>query len=452
MNPPTTSTRHALGQAIGLTAFVWGYPLVESLRTCRLQTLTGNGEHASWRSEIDQLQHVRRVSTDADRDVVTPANDLLYTTGWINLANGPRLLHVPAAARHPGRYFVLALYDAWTNNFDNPGLRNCAAGGEAIWLVGPDHPADALPADGRRVLRAPTDLVWLIARVLAGAGDDVIAAQALQAEIRLELPEGTRSGARPGVVDHWSGPPEDTMAAWMARPDDIASFGPHFFNNLCHGLASQKVPASDTGLARWIASQGLMPDLSFDFFQLDEALRAGLLQGLRDGAALMLEGSRSRKARPWATHFGLGRYDCDYLVRALTAYKGLGALAADEAVYAMGDFDAARAPLHGRQRYRLRFEPGELPPVDAFWSVTLYDADRFLYPNALGRHSIGDRTPDLVHDADGGLTLAISHEPPADRRNWLPAPAGQFYLVLRMYLPRPEVRSWTIPPLQAESA
>ena len=241
------------------------------------------------------------------------------------------------------------------------------------------------------------------------------------------------------------------MAAWMARPDDLENFGPHFFNNLCHGLASQKVPASDTGLARWIASQGLMPDLSFDFFQLDEALRAGLLQGLRDGAALMLEGSRSRKARPWATHFGLGRYGCDYLVRALTAYKGLGALAADEAVYAMGDFDAARAPLQGGRRYRLRFEPGELPPVDAFWSVTLYDADRFLYPNAIGRHSIGDRTPDLVHDADGGLTLAISHEPPADRRNWLPAPAGQFYLVLRMYLPRPEVRSWTIPPLQAES-
>ena len=450
MNHPTPSTRHAIGQAIGLTAFVWGYPLVESLRTCRLQTLTGAGEQASWRSEIDQLQHVRRVSTDADRDVVTPANDLLYTTGWINLANGPRLLHVPAAVRHPGRYFVLALYDAWTNNFENPGLRTCAAEGEAIWLVGPDHPAAALPADGGRVLRAPTDLVWLIARVLAGAGDDVLAAQALQAEIRLELPEGTRSGARPGAVDHWSGPPEDTMAAWIARPDDIETFGAHFFNNLCRGLASQKVPETDTGLARWIASQGLTPSMAFDFRQLDDGLRAGLLQGLRDGAALLLEGSRSRKARPWATHFGLGRYGSDHLVRALTAYKGLGALASDEAVYAMGDFDADKAPLDGRRRYHLRFEPGELPPVDAFWSVTMYDADRFLYPNATGRHSIGDRTPGLAHDAGGGLTLTISHEPPADGRNWLPAPAGQFYQVQRMYLPRPDVRTWSIPPLQAE--
>lgn len=452
MSPTTTDTRRALGQAIGLTAFVWGYPLVESLRTCRLQTLTGAGEHASWRADIDQLQHVRRVSTDADRDVVTPANDLLYTTGWINLANGPRLLHVPAAARHPGRYFVLALYDAWTNNFENPGLRNCAPEGEALWLVGPDHPAEALPADGRRVLRAPTDLVWLIARVLAGAGDDVIAAQALQAEIRLERPEGTDGGTHPGAVEHWSGPPEDTMAAWMARPGDIGTFGLHFFNNLCRGLASQKVPASDAGLAQWVASQGLIPNMAFDFHQLNDTLREGLLQGLSAGAALLLEGSRSRKARPWATHFGIGRYGCDYLVRALTAYKGLGALASDEAVYAMGDFDASHAPLHGRQRYRLRFEPGELPPVDAFWSVTLYDADRFLHPNVIGRHAIGDRTPDLAHDADGGLTLTVSHEPPADRRNWLPAPAGPFYLVLRMYLPRPEVRTWSIPPLQAESA
>lgn len=452
MNTPDKSTRHALGQSVGMTAFIWGYPLVESLRTCRLQASTGANELVSWRSDIDHLQHVRRVSTDADRDVVTPANDLLYTTGWINLVNGPRLLHVPAPARHPGRYFVLALYDAWTNNFENLGLRNCAADGESIWLVGPDLPANALPTDGKRVVRAPTDLVWLIARVLVGTDADLAAAQALQSEIRLERPEGSSKGTLPGAVERWSGPPEDTMAAWIARPEDISTFGAHFFDNLCRGLASQKVPDSDTGLASWLTSQGLMPSLSFDFAQLDEDLRAGLLKGLFDGAALLLEGSRSRRARPWAVHFGLGRYGCNYLVRALTAYKGLGALAPDEAVYAMCDFDSEKSPLVGHRQYRLRFEPGELPPVDAFWSITLYGADRFLYPNTIARHSIGDRTPDLHHDADGGLTLKVSHEAPMDQRNWLPAPAGQFYLVLRMYLPRPEVRTWSIPPMQAESA
>ena len=95
-----------------------------------------------------------------------------------------------------------------------------------------------------------------------------------------------------------------------------------------------------------------------------------------------------------------------------------------------------------------RFAPGELPPADGFWSITLYDADRFLYRNAFGRHSIGDRTPGLKPDADGGLTLLIGHEPPADPSNWLPAPPGPCYVVLRMYVPRPEARTWAIPPLQ----
>lgn len=443
-----TSTRFALGQSIGLTAFVWGYPLVESLRTCRLQTSPASQNTASWQSSIDQLNHVTRVSTHADRDVVTPANDLLFTTGWINLANGPRLLHVPAARAHPGRYFVLALYDAWTNNFDNPGLRLSPPEGQAIWLVSPHTPQAQHPSDGRRVLVAPTDLVWLIARVLAGAGDDVAAAQALQRDIRLECPRDSGPAARPASVEAWSGPPEDTMAAWHARPGEMATTAAHFFNNLCRGLATQPVPPADQGLADWLARNGLVPDVQFDCAQLPADLMAGLAQGLADGAALLVEGSRSRKARPWSTSFSVGRYDTRYLVRALTAYKGLGALAPDEAVYSMSDFDSAGQPYDGRQPYRMRFAPGEWPPVDGFWSVTLYDADRFLYANDGLRHSIGDRTQGLLPDADGGLTLHIAHQPPADGHNWLPAPAGPFYLVLRMYLPRPEVRTWPIPPVQ----
>jgi len=453
MNTPHTTvaqdTRQALGRAIGLTAFVWGYPLVESLRTCRLQTSPASQTEASWRSPIDTLQHVTRVSTDADRDVVTPANDLLYTTGWINLANGPRMLHVPAPQRHPGRYFVLALYDAWTNNFDNPGLRLSPADGEAVWLVGPGCPPAQRPGDGRPVIEAPTNLVWVIGRVLAGEGEDAARARALQAEIRLDAPA---SGGRPGAVERWSGPPEDTMATWLARPDTAVEYAPHFFNNLCRGLAEQAIPTTDQGLADWLGRSGLTASLDFDFAQLPEGLRAGLIEGLCDGAALVLQGSRSRRARPWATSFGVGRYGTDYLVRALTAYKGLGALAPDEAVYAMSDFDGAHQVYDGRQRYRLRFAPGELPPVDGFWSVTLYDADRFLHPNPKGRHSIGDRTPGLRPDADGGLTLEIAHQPPEGDSNWLPAPAGNFYLVLRMYLPRPDVRSWPIPPVQKAPA
>lgn len=441
----STDTRIALGQSVGYAAFVWGYPLVEMLRTCRLQA---TGEAAAWRAPIDRLQHARQVSTDADRDVVTPANDLLYTTGWIHLADGPRLLSVPSRARDPNRYFVLALYDAWTENFANPGFRESPAAGETIALLGPGTPADApLPA-GVRPVRSPTNLVWLIARVLAGAGDDVVPARDLQSTITLDPLPRTDHGRLPEGVHRWVGPPDETIQALADHPGRADTIAAAFFTNLCRGLADQAIPPADAGLAAWFGRAGLLPSADFEFGQLAEPLREGLVRGMTDAARTIEHASRSRRARPWAANFNIGRYGSEYMVRALTAYKGLGALAAEEAIYALADFDGERQPLDGRHSYRQRFAPGDLPPVDGFWSVTLYDADRFLYPNAFGRHSVGDRTPGLRPDADGGLTLEIGHESPADPANWLPAPPGPFYLVLRLYVPRPEVRTWTIPPLQ----
>lgn len=444
--------RFALGQSIGLAAFVWGYPLVETLRTCRLQTMATDADAVAWRGAIDRVQHVRRASTAADRDVVTPANDLLYSTGWINLANGPRLLHVPASSQNGGRYFVLALYDAWTNNFENPGLRTSPPAGEVVALLGPGTAAGtALPA-GARMVRAATNLVWLIARIVVGDTNDLPGARALQAAIRLGCPNGTDSGTLPAAVRHWVGAPQDTMAALQQRPGDASAIAGAFFTNLCHCLADAPPTAEDAGMAAWFTRGKLVAGEAFDWAWIDAPLRAGLTQGLVDAAALITSASRSHVARPWAASFALGRYGSNYLVRALTAYKGLGALDSNEAVYAMGDFDADKQALRGSASYLLRFEPGDLPPVDAFWSMTLYDADRFLYPNAIGRFSIGDRTPALHHDPDGGLTLRICHDAPVDRANWLPAPAGSFYLILRMYCPRPEARSWRIPPLRRQPA
>ena len=439
--------RFALGQSIGLAAFVWGYPLVETLRTCALQTGGHDADDVAWHLAIDRLHHVQRAATAAERDIVTPANDLLYTTAWINLANGPRLLHVPASAEHHGRYFVLALYDAWTNNFENPGLRTSPSRGETVLLVGPDHPAHGTNPPGVRVVHAPTNLVWMIGRIVVGDGQDRAAAQRLQSQIRLECPAGTDSGGLPLAVQRWVGPTQDCIAALEQRPVDAPDIAAAFFANLCHALSDAALPAADEGLANWFTRAKLVAGTAFDWTWLEPALRAGLQQGLLDGSSLVISGSRSHVARPWAASFALGRYGSNYLVRALTAYKGLGALDSREAVYAMGDFDADKQPLTGEHRYRLRFEAADLPPVDAFWSVTMYGADRFLVPNSMQRFSIGDRTAGLRTDPDGGLTLLLQHAPPADTANWLPAPRGGFYVILRLYCPRAETRTWRIPPL-----
>ncbi len=456
--PPSTAPglqrdpRFALGQSIGLTAFVWGYPLVETMRTCRLQTVPRSQGKAAWAAQIDRIQHSRNPTVASDRDIVTPANDLLYTTGWINLACGPRSLQVPASRRHGGRYFVLALYDAWTNNFANPGLRTSDPDGESVLLLGPGATAPApLPA-GTRLIHCPSNLVWMIARVVVGGDDDKEQARALQSDIALACARGTDLGQLPTAVHDWQGEPVDTMAALAQNPADIDAIAGRFFHNLCQCLASAPPPAEDGGMLAWFARAKLVAGAHFDWNWLDAPLREGLCQGLQDGAALLIANSRSHVARPWATSFAMGSYGSNFLTRALVAYKGLGGLVSDEAVYAMGDFDADKHPLDGRNEYLLRFEPGDLPPVDAFWSVTLYDADRFLYDNPAARYAIGDRTAGLLHDPDGGLSLQIRHRPPADQSNWLPAPGGSFYLILRMYCPRPDARNWRIPPVRRRSS
>jgi hypothetical protein len=441
--PEIANPRQALARAIGLSAFVFGYPLIESMRTCRLQT-----DCESLRAPVDALHHIRHPSTDRDRDIVTPANDLLYTTAWIHLADGPRLLTVPATARHPGRYFVLALYDAWTENFENLGPRNCQPEGETVLLLGPDGEVPA-ELQGHRVVRCPTNLVWLIARILIGDEADGPAARALQDEIALAPALGMGRGSRPLAVERWVGAPVDAMDEAWEQKRPAAEVAPRFFTSLCHALSDTHARSEDAGLLAWLGQAGLVPSPQFQWDALDPAQRTGLVEGFAEAVYLVATAARSRHMRPWVLASRAGVYGNDYLVRALTAYIGLGALATGEALYGAGHFDARHEPLTGERSYRLSFAPGELPPAEAFWSVTLYNADRFLYPNAFGRHSIGDRTPGLRMEADGALEIDFSHQPPVDTRNWLPTPSGRFYLILRLYHPREGVRSWRIPALEA---
>lgn len=431
--------RTALARSIGLQAFLYGYPLLEMVRTCRHQTRTDGGV------PLHRPLHWAGPTQAEDRDVVTPANDLMYTTAWLNLADGPRALQVPAADRHPGRYFVLALYDAYTENFANLGPRNCSAQGEVVWLLGP-HDATPIPP-GQRVQRCPSNLVWLLARVLVADADDLPAAKRLQAEIAVQPAAGSGAGGPSAAVAQWQGAVLDPMAAVLDHGEPPEPVAARFFANLCNALADEPGRVEDAGLVASFSPAGLRPGPGFDWAGLEPALRTGLLQGFNDAVALLAEATRHRQAKPWVLSMRNGRYGSAYLARAIVAYIGLGALATDEALYASGHFDAGGQLLNGQHRYTLRFEPGEMPPVDAFWSVTLYDADRFLYPNALRRHAIGDRTRGLQFDPDGGLTLSVSHQAPADVRNWLPAPAGRFYCILRLYHPQDGARGWRIPPL-----
>lgn len=447
MNTATRAPGHPLyllGRSIGMSAFIWGYPLVETVRTCHAMTVAPL-KHGQAHLPFECLRIRPAPSTAADRVVVAPSNDLLYGSAWIGLGRGPRFLSVPSREKHRERYFSLALYDAWTNNFANPGSRDSDPAGETLALVGPGTPTRNAVPPGMRVLQCPTDLVWILPRILVGSGDDVVAARAAASDMVLACPQDAPAADPPPAVLNWVGPAENAVVAISRQPEQAAAFARDFYTNLCQALVDTPPSEQERALLAWFGEAQIAPGNGPQWAALPEPLVTGLQQGAADAVALILGVAQAAEPVAWRVRYDIGRWDGNLLTRAVVAYRGLAALASDEAVYAAANLDANLQALDGCHTYTLRFAPGQLPPADAFWSVTLYGDDYFLYPNPLGRYAIGDRTPGLRQDADGGLTLWFGHADQPDNPNWLPAPAGPFSLSLRLYHPRPEVKSWQIP-------
>lgn len=427
------AARRALARSIGLQAYLYGLPLVEMMRTCTVMTSDGVAR-ASGRAALNQFGHAERRWTHLDRDVVTPANDLLYSMAWLDLRAQPVLLGVPGESR---RYWVMALLDAWTNNFVNIGPRTTGGAPARYLIASPDWRGE-VPEDAQLV-PSPSPLVWIIGRVLVDDDRDLPAAREMQQRFTLApLPvDGRLSPAA-----------HPAPTAWPHVPDSDNPLA--FFDCLARGLAENPPPASDAGLVASFSPAGIRPGLAVTPELLDADTVGGLLLGLADGVAVIDAHTRSRRANPWSVNYRLGRFGTDWLGRACTAAKGLGGVVAEEALYAMSDFDAAGDPLSGEHRYRLHFGPGDEPPVDGFWSISLYGEDRFFIANPIARHAIGDRTRGLHRESDGSLLIQIQNLEPAEGpSNWLPAPSGPFYLILRMYHPRETAlrRGYRIPPL-----
>lgn len=426
------SPQTRLVAALATPLVIAGYPLLETLRTCHLQTSvsanTGYG-----RAPMGQLSHSNRRWTHEDRDIVTPANDLLYFCAWVNLRQQPAWLDVPAPT---GRYFVVEMLDAYTENFINLGPRNVPAEGARFMLCGPSTPAQSAEASlGAHRVDCPSDLVWLLGRVLVSGDDDVDAAREFMAQFRL-----TGSGARPASVNLWREGGDPAL---------------DFFANLISGLDEFPSPEPGADLAPLLTALGWKRGDADAPQRANARVQQGLQMAWREGMALIEAHSRSQTRKAWGYSTQLGRWQGRLMMRAATALKGLGALCGEETIYAMSDFDAMGEPLSGEHRYVLRFPPGQLPPADAFWSVSMYGEDRFFVDHPARRYAVGDRTAGLEFDADGSLTLPIQHEQPtALRANWLPAPRGRFYLILRLYHPRPEFLAgrYDIPALQRVEA
>ncbi len=337
--------------------------------------------------------------------------------------------------------------DAWTETIAVPGKRTTGTQAGHFAIIGPNWKG-SLPSN-MPVIKSSTNLVWVLGRTQTNTSADYTNVHTIQKGFNL-VPlsawgRAETSMPSPAVVPPRMGDNSLTPPAQVARMDADT-----FFKTFTALLRDNPPHVEDAPLVAELKTIGIIPGQPFDPSKLDpEAIRA-LDRAVRDAREKIISQIRMtgivRKA--WGVNLNIGRYGTDYLTRAVIALGGLGALPPEDAIYTGTAMDNSGQPLAGGNRYVLHFDKTGFPPVNAFWSVTLYNSEGYFVPNPINRFGLGDRDP-LRYNSDGSLDLYIQRDRPAKEleANWLPAPDGAFNLSLRMYWPKPEVLAgqWTPP-------
>ncbi|TXR99751.1 DUF1254 domain-containing protein [Streptomyces sp. col6] len=421
--------------------WIWGLALLENYRTMYPQAI--DPQDPRYVGGFGRFRHYSQPFTPANTDVVTPNNDTPYSWAWLDLRAEPWVVSVPAV----DRYYVLPVHDLDTSYVGYVGARTTGPDAGDHLVAGPGWDGE-VPQGIAGVLRADSFLVGILGRTYLAGPDDVPALREIQAGYRLHpLSEFTGSAA-PHPVD------EPVWPIW--REEDLGTV--EFFTLLDFLLQFFPVLDSERSLRdRLAASLGVTGSGEFEPATLAPEIRAAVEQGIADARARLDE---AKKDAADSTHWFGTRADhgTDYLTRAVGVDKGLYGLPAAEAWYAgwVQDDLGNRPPDAATHDHVIHFAHGALPPARYFWSATIYRLpERLLVDNPIGRYSIGDRTPGLVHDDDGGLTLYVGKERPQDPKraaNWLPAPDGPFTIAIRVYGPEASVLdgSWTLPALHAD--
>jgi hypothetical protein len=419
----------------GLQAYVYGYPLV----------LVAAHEYEYFSSRgmsVNHLAHIPDFANPTRRLAVMPNVDTLYTVGWLDLSSGPLWLHVP---KIEGRYYTCQFMDAYTDNFAYIGTRiNGGAAGD--YAILPPRWTGDVPAGLQRI-EAPTPTVWMIGRILAGeVEDDLRVARALQRQFTLVSLRDF--GKSPPESDPL--PPPAAPAPRITPPHAVGAMNAAaFFAELGRLMSVNEPHTRDQALVRQFAAIGLTPGGEFDLEKLDAPVCRGLERAVASARSLIESriGATGPVRNGWQ-FYDIGHWQDDYLRRAAFAWLAIGGNDPEESIYVEAFTDSDGRVLSGTHDYRLHFDPGRTPPANAFWSLTMYDADRFLVENPIRRYAIRDRTPGLRYNSDGSLDIYISRaDPSGHESNWLPAAAGELSLALRLYLPKPEALngSWKPP-------
>ena len=439
--PPAPSTDETL--LVAQEAYIYLYPLL-LMDVTRKQMLNADPKVSIAGGPANRFTHFRTFPPLDLRLALRPSYDTLYSSAWLDLTAGPMIVSTGDTG---GRYFLLPMLDMWSDVFAAPGKRTTGTRAANFAVVPPGW-TGRLPENVVRI-DAPTPHVFVMGRTQTNGIDDYGTVHQIQDGYRVTYLDDW--GKTPRTIEQQVDPSVDTKTEPMKQVAALKAA--EYF---AYGAELMKVNPphlTDWSINARMKRIGIEPGRTFDAGRADAGV---LAQGAAAGLRLMQDRTATlfRRVNGWLIGTaGMGVYGNDYLKRAVAPMVlGIGGNQPEDSIYPFISTDADGRPVTGEHRYVLHFGAGELPPVEGFWSLSMYDADNFPVANPIDRYAVGDRNA-LDFNADGSLDLYIQHENPGPDKvsNWLPAPAtGTLNLTMRLYAPKPQALDgrWAPPPIK----
>jgi len=414
-------------------AYIYGYPMIEHYKMMFVTAMYE--ESGAYQSPFNIMTHKSTLLGPEYTAIVRPNNDTYYTTVWLNLINEPMVLLVPTIVDN--RYYSFQIIDKYTHNIDYVGTRATGFDAGAYMFVGPDWEGET-PKEINKVIRSEGNYLAALGRTQVFGPDDVAAAKAVLAQFKAE-PLSAYLGKASTV---------DTTAPNFPAYNPEKVKGIEFITYLNAFMTDGGIHESENDLFKKFAKIGIAPGKAFDPSTLDTSIANAIKEGIASAEEKIKEKSTQlgeRKNRWQMVSGAFGNRETmqgKYLTRAAAAYFGLYGNSLEEAYYPETSFDSDNDALDGsKHNYVLHFDKSELPPVKAFWSISMYKLpEQWFSENDIKRYVISSATDGLKHNEDGSLDVYIQKENPGEDKvsNWLPAHDGLFSLLARLYVVNPE--------------
>ncbi|MBB5261745.1 DUF1254 domain-containing protein [Rhizobium leguminosarum] len=415
--------------------FIYGLPLVMNYAV--MQEFAVDRNSGQFKAPFNEINSMHQVASPADTAIITPNSDTPYSILWLDLRAEPMVISVPTVEKE--RYYSVQLIDGNTYNFGYIGSRATGSEPGSYLVVGPDWNGEK-PGGIKQVFTSSTPFVFANFRTQLIDAEDMANVEKVQA--------GYKAQPLSAFLKQPAPPAAPTIEF---LPATTAGIKKNFFEYLDVALRFVPETSRDKDIRAKLARIGIGPGKTFEFKDLPREHKAELLVGMKQGDDKIDKwlASGNKPINGWNVSSLLGDaafFNGDWLMRSGAAKAGLYGNDAAEAMYPFTRTDASGKPLDGsKHKYTITFPPGQLPPVHSFWSVTMYDGkSQLLVKNPINRYLVNSpMLPGMKKDADGSLTLHIQKDSPgADKEaNWLPAPDGTIYLVMRLYWPKTEAPS-----------